>query len=99
MPKYSKLIYDGYWFSPEREMIQALIDKSQEYVTGKIKLELYKGNIIISSRNSEYSIYSEKHVTFEDDEGLYNQKDAEGFIKLNALRLKFLGKRKENKEN
>ena len=93
MPKYAKLIYDGYWFSPEREMLQVLIDKSQEYVTGFVKLEFYKGNVFIVSRKSEYSLYSEKHVTFEDDNGLYDQKDAEGFINLNALRLKFLGKR------
>ncbi len=98
MPKYSKLVYDGFWFSPEREMIQALVDKSQEFVSGKVSLELYKGNIFIFSRESDFTLYSEEHVTFEDDKGLYDQKDAEGFIKLNALRLKFLSKRRKKYE-
>lgn len=87
MPKYAELIYNGYWFSPEREMMQALIDKSQEKVTGTVRLRLYKGNIIVEGRKSPYSLYSEAHVTFEEDD-VYNQRDAEGFIKLNALRLR-----------
>ena len=87
MPKYAKVIYNGFWFSPEREMMQALIDKSQEFVTGKVRLKLFKGNIYIIGRESDYSLYDEEFVTFEDDE-VYNQKDAEGFITLNALRLR-----------
>ncbi len=93
MPKYASLIYNGFWFSPEREMLQALIDKSQEHVTGTVKLKLYKGNVIVVGRASPYSLYSEELVTFEDDEGAYDQKDAAGFIKLNALRLRTLAKR------
>ena len=87
MPKYAKLIYNGFWFSPEREMLQALIDKSQENVSGVVRIGLYKGNVIILGRKSPKSLYSEKHVTFEEDD-VYDQKDAAGFIKLNALRLK-----------
>lgn len=87
MPRYAKLIYNGFWFSPEREMLQAAIDKSQEHVEGQVRLRLYKGGIHTLGRNSVKSIYSESHVTFEED-NVYNQKDAEGFIKLNALRLK-----------
>ncbi len=86
MPKYASLIYNGYWFSPEREMMQAAIDKTQENVTGEVRLKLYKGNVIVVGRNSENSLYSEAHSTFEEDE-VYNQKDAEGFIRLNALRF------------
>ncbi|MEP3045609.1 MAG: argininosuccinate synthase [Roseibium sp.] len=93
MPKYAELIYNGFWFSPEREMLQALIDKSQEHVTGTVKLKLYKGNVILIARASPYSLYSEELVTFEDDQGAYDQKDAAGFIKLNALRLRTLAKR------
>jgi argininosuccinate synthase len=93
MPRYAALIYNGFWFSPEREMLQALIDKSQEYVTGTVRLKLYKGNVAVVGRTSPYSLYSEKLVTFEDDQGAYDQKDAQGFIKLNALRLRTLGKR------
>ncbi|MES0812852.1 argininosuccinate synthase [Roseibium sp. SCPC15] len=93
MPRYSELIYNGFWFSPEREMLQALIDKSQEHVTGTVKLKLYKGNVILVGRSSPYSLYSEELVTFEDDQGAYDQKDAAGFIKLNALRLRTLAKR------
>jgi len=93
MPRYAELIYNGFWFSPEREMLQALIDKSQEHVTGTVKLKLYKGNVIVVGRASPYSLYSEELVTFEDDEGAYDQKDAAGFIKLNALRLRTLAKR------
>ena len=90
MPRYAELIYNGLWFSPEREMLQALIDKSQERVNGSVRLELYKGNIIVSGRQSRDSLYSADLVTFEDDQGAYDQKDAEGFIKLNALRLRTL---------
>ena len=94
MPRYAELIYNGFWFSPEREMLQAAIDKSQEMVTGTVRLKLYKGNADIVGRSSPYSLYSEELVTFEDDEGAYDQKDAEGFIKLNALRLRTLAARK-----
>ena len=89
MPKYAELIYNGLWFSPEREMLQSLIDKSQKEVSGTVKVKLYKGNVIILGRKSNKSIYSSEVVTFEEDE-VYNQKDAEGFIKLNALRLKLI---------
>ena len=94
MPRYAALIYNGFWFSPEREMLQALIDKSQEFVTGTVRLKLYKGNVAVVGRTSPYSLYSEKLVTFEDDQGAYDQKDAQGFIKLNALRLRTLAMRK-----
>ncbi len=93
MPRYAKLIYNGFWFAPEREMLQALIDKSQENVEGSVRLKLYKGNVIVVGRKSPRSLYDETLVTFEDDEGAYDQKDAEGFIRLNALRLRVLGKR------
>jgi hypothetical protein len=87
MPRYAELIYNGFWFSPEREMLQALIDKSQEDVEGEVRLKLYKGNVIVTGRRSPKSLYSDALVTFEDDRGAYDQKDAEGFIRLNALRL------------
>jgi len=87
MPRYAELVYFGYWFSPEREMLQSLIDKSQENVTGTVRLKLYKGNATIVGRKSPVSLYSMQHVTFEAD-SVYNQRDAEGFIKLNALRLR-----------
>ena len=90
MPRYAELIYNGFWFSPEREMLQALIDKSQEHVEGEVRLKLYKGNVIVCGRRSPKSLYSLKHVTFEDDAGAYDQRDAQGFIKLNALRLRLL---------
>jgi argininosuccinate synthase len=93
MPRYAELIYYGFWFAPERLMLQALIDKSQEHVEGEVRLKLYKGNVIVIGRSSPKSLYSDKIVTFEDDAGAYDQKDAEGFIKLNALRLRLLGKR------
>ncbi len=93
MPQYAKLIYNGFWFSPEREMLQALIDKSQEHVEGTVRLKLYKGNVIITGRKSPKSLYDDTLVTFEDDEGAYDQKDAAGFIKLNALRLRTLAAR------
>src|SRR5471032_2070744 len=88
MPKYAELVYFGFWFSPEREMLQTLIDKSQENVTGTVRLKLYKGNTAVVGRKSPKSLYSMQHVTFEEDQGAYNQRDAEGFIKLNALRLR-----------
>jgi argininosuccinate synthase len=93
MPRYAELIYYGFWYSPEREMLQALIDKSQEHVEGEVRLKLYKGNVIVIGRSSPKSLYASKIVTFEDDAGAYDQKDAEGFIKLNALRLRLLGRR------
>ena len=93
MPRYAELIYNGFWFAPEREMLQALIDKSQENVEGEVTLELYKGNVIVVGRESPKSLYSPTLVTFEDDKGAYDQKDAEGFIKLNALRLRTLAQR------
>ncbi|MGI9523995.1 MAG: argininosuccinate synthase [Hyphomicrobiaceae bacterium] len=93
MPRYAELIYNGLWFSPEREMLQALIDKSQESVNGTVRLKLYKGNVIVEGRESPQSLYSANLVTFEDDHGAYNQQDAEGFIKLNALRLRMLERR------
>jgi len=93
MPRYAELIYNGFWFSPEREMLQALIDKSQEHVEGEVRLKLYKGNVIVTGRSSPKSLYSSTLVTFEDDKGAYDQKDAQGFIKLNALRLRTLGMR------
>ncbi len=93
MPRYAELIYNGFWFSPEREMLQAAIDKSQEHVEGEVRLKLYKGNVIVIGRRSDKSLYSSTLVTFEDDHGAYDQKDAEGFIRLNALRLRTLGKR------
>ena len=93
MPRYAELIYYGFWFSPEREMLQALIDKSQEHVEGEVTLKLYKGNVMVIGRESDKSLYSDTLVTFEDDQGAYDQKDAAGFIKLNALRLRTLGKR------
>jgi argininosuccinate synthase len=94
MPRYAELVYYGFWFSPEREMLQALVDKSQEHVEGEVRLKLYKGNVTVIGRSSPQSLYSDKIVTFEDDAGAYNQKDAAGFIKLNALRLRLLGKRR-----
>jgi len=92
-PRYAELVYNGFWFSPEREMLQAAIDHSQARVNGTVRLKLYKGSVSIVGHKSPDSLYSEKVVTFEDDAGAYDQKDAEGFIKLNALRLKLLGKR------
>lgn len=93
MPQYAELIYNGFWFSPEREMLQAAIDKSQEYVTGTVRLKLYKGSGRVVGRWSEHSLYSEEHVTFEEDMGAYDQSDAAGFIQLNALRLKLIAAR------
>ena len=96
MPRYAELIYNGFWFSPERDMLQALIDKSQEDVEGVVRLKLYKGNVIVTGRKSTKSLYSDALVTFEDDRGAYDQKDAAGFIRLNALRLRTLAARKRN---
>jgi argininosuccinate synthase len=95
MPKYAELVYYGFWFSPEREMLQALIDKSQDYVTGTVRMKLYKGNATVVGRSSPYSLYRQDYVTFEKD-SVYNQKDAEGFIKLNALRLRLLAARNQS---
>lgn len=93
MPKYAELLYNGFWFSPEREMLQAAIDHSQAKVTGTVRLKLYKGSAGVVGRKSPYSLYSAGIVTFEDDKGAYDQRDAAGFIKLNALRLRLLGRR------
>ena len=93
MPRYAELIYNGFWFSPEREMLQAAIDHSQRDVDGTVRLKLYKGNVIVTGRKSDKSLYSDQLVTFEDDHGAYDQKDAAGFIKLNALRLRTLAAR------
>ena len=88
MPRYAEIIYNGFWFAPERRMLQAMIDESQKSVSGTVRLKLYKGNTIVTGRQSPNSLYSMKHVTFEDDQGAYDQFDAQGFIKLNALRLR-----------
>ena len=88
MPRYAKLVYNGYWFSPEREVMQTMIDQSQQVVNGQVRLELYKGNVTVLGRRSENSLYDETIATFEDDGGAYQQRDAEGFIKLNALRMR-----------
>ena len=88
MPRYAEMIYNGYWWSPERQMLQTAIDQSQLHVNGKVRLKLYKGNIILAGRQSADSLFDESIATFEDDAGAYNQKDAEGFIKLNALRMR-----------
>ncbi len=92
MPRYASLVYNGYWFAPEREMLQAMVDASQERVTGTVRLKLYKGSVRVTGRRSPFSLYSEAHVTFEED-SVYDQRDAEGFIRLNALRLKLLNRR------
>jgi argininosuccinate synthase len=94
MPKYAELIYNGFWFAPEREMLQAAIDKSQEFVTGSVRLKLYKGNVILTGRQSPYSLYDQDLVTFEEGAAAYDHRDAAGFIKLNALRLRTLAQRK-----
>jgi len=94
MPRYAKLIYNGFWFSPEREMLQASIDATQKFVEGTVKLKLYKGNVMVVGRESSKSLFSEEHSTFEEDE-VYNQKDAEGFIKLNALRFIISGQKRK----
>jgi argininosuccinate synthase len=94
MPRYAELVYYGFWFSPEREMLQAAIDKSQQFVSGTVRLKLYKGNVMVIGRSSPYSLYAQDLVTFEEDQGAYDQKDASGFIKLNALRLRTLAMRR-----
>jgi len=98
MPRYAELIYNGFWFSPEREMLQAAIDRSQEFVAGAVRIKLYKGNVTVIGRSSPHSLYSQDLVTFEDDRGAYDQKDAQGFIKLNALRLRTLAMRRRNQQ-
>jgi argininosuccinate synthase len=95
MPKYAELVYNGFWFAPEREMLQAAIDHSQQYVTGRVRLKLYKGNVIVIGRESRYSLYDQDLVTFEEGAVAYDHRDAAGFIKLNALRLRTLGQRRK----
>ena len=95
MPKYAELVYNGFWFAPEREMLQAAIDHSQQYVTGRVRLKLYKGNVIMVGRESKYSLYDQDLVTFEEGAVAYDHRDAAGFIKLNALRLRTLGQRRK----
>ena len=94
MPRYAEMIYNGFWFAPEREMLQAAIDKSQEFVSGRVTLRLHKGNVTVIGRESRYSLYDQDLVTFEDGAAAYDQADAQGFIRLNALRLRILGQRK-----
>jgi argininosuccinate synthase len=91
--RYAELVYNGFWFSPEREMLQAAVDHSQSRVNGTVRLKLYKGLASVVGRKSPDTLYSEKVVTFEEDAGAYDQRDAAGFIKLNALRLRLLGRR------
>jgi argininosuccinate synthase len=93
MPKYAEMIYNGFWFTPEREMLQAAIDKSQEFVTGTVTLKLYKGSVNVIGRQSPYSLYDQDLVTFEEGKVAYDHRDAAGFIKLNALRLRTLAQR------
>jgi argininosuccinate synthase len=93
MPKYAELIYNGFWFSPEREMLQAAIDHSQQKVTGRVRIKLYKGNVTVIGRESPYSLYDQDLVTFEEGKVAYDHRDAAGFIKLNALRLRVAAKR------
>jgi argininosuccinate synthase len=95
MPKYAELVYYGFWFAPEREMLQAAIDKSQEFVSGRVRLKLYKGSVAVIGRESKYSLYDQELVTFEEGAVAYDHRDAEGFIKLNALRLRTLGQRRK----
>jgi len=96
MPRYAELVYNGYWWSPEREMMQQMIDASQATVNGKVRVKLYKGNVSVAGRMSETdSLFDERIATFEDDEGAYNQQDAEGFIKLNALRLRIAARKRQ----
>ena len=95
MPRYASLIYNGYWWSPERKMLQAMIDESQQYVNGDVRLKLYKGGVYNAGRRSPDSLFDADVATFEDDGGAYNQKDAEGFIRLNSLRLRTGAKRRQ----
>jgi argininosuccinate synthase len=97
MPRYASLIYNGYWWSPERQMLQAAIDWSQQAVNGEVRVKLYKGNVQVVGRRSPDSLFDEKIATFEEDEGAYNQADAEGFIKLNALRLRTLASKRSRR--
>ncbi|WP_040620547.1 argininosuccinate synthase [Rhodovulum sp. PH10] len=97
MPRYAEILYNGFWFAPEREMLQAAIDKSQEFVTGRVRVKLYKGSATVVGRESPYSLYDQELVTFEEGAVAYDQHDAEGFIKLNALRLRTLGQRNKRK--
>ena len=98
MPRYASLIYNGYWWSPERRLLQEMIDASQERVNGVVRLKLYKGNVIVTGRKSDTdNLFDETIATFEDDAGAYDQKDAEGFIKLNALRMRIAAQRSTNK--
>jgi argininosuccinate synthase len=97
MPRYASLIYNGYWWSPERKMLQSMIDASQAYVNGTVRLKLYKGNVIVAGRKSDDSLFDTRIATFEDDAGAYNQKDAEGFIKLNALRMRIAAAKRNKK--
>jgi argininosuccinate synthase len=100
MPRYASLVYNGYWWSPERELLQQMIDASQQHVNGTVRLKLYKGNVTLTGRMSETdSLFDERIATFEDDEGAYNQKDAEGFIKLNALRMRIAGRQRKTGRN
>mmetsp|Transcript_16024 Transcript_16024/g.40199 ORF Transcript_16024/g.40199 Transcript_16024/m.40199 type:complete len:124 (-) Transcript_16024:153-524(-) len=96
MPQYAEMIYNGFWYSPERIALQALVDKTQEKVEGSVRLKLYKGSTTVVGRKSPYSLYNAKIASFEDDGGLYNQNDASGFIKLNALRLRTLSAQRGN---
>ena len=99
MPRYATLIYNGYWWSPERRMLQEMIDASQETVNGTVRLKLYKGNVVVVGRKSDTdSLFDERIATFEDDAGAYDQKDAEGFIKLNALRLRIAARKRSGKK-
>ena len=93
MPKYAELIYNGYWWSPERKMLQTMIDQSQAVVNGVVRVKLYKGNVVVAGRRSDDSLFDDRIATFEEDAGAYDQKDAEGFIKLNALRLRIAANR------
>ncbi len=99
MPRYAELVYYGFWFSPEREMLQALVDKSQDFVTGRVRLKLYKGNVAVVGRESPYSLYNQDLVTFEEGAVAYDHRDAEGFIKLNALRLRTYAARRRQIES
>jgi argininosuccinate synthase len=94
MPKYAELIYNGFWFAPEREMLQAAIDHSQEYVGGEVRVRLYKGSVAVVGRASPYSLYDQDLVTFEEGAVAYDHRDAAGFIRLNALRLRTLAQRR-----
>ena len=93
MPRYARMIYNGYWFSPERRLLQGLIDASQEHVNGRVRLKLYKGTVLVTGRKSKDSLFDTKIATFDEDQGAYNQADADGFIKLNALRMRIAAKR------